>query len=133
MPSSVFQKLKLDDSKSLLVINAPEAFKKLLHDLTYDTEIQASKQGKYDFVMIFAEEQAELEKLCVANAKAGKFDCSFWVCYPKGTGAIKSDIKRDTVWKTMEGIQHRPVSQIAIDDTWSALRARPLSLYESKS
>ena len=32
----------------------------------------------------------------------GKFDCLFWVCYPKGGGKIKNDIKRETVWKAFE-------------------------------
>jgi hypothetical protein len=58
-------------------------------------------------------------------SQAGKYDCVFWASYPKGTGKIKSDIKRETVWKAFELIGQEAVTQVAIDDTWSVLRARP--------
>ena len=67
----------------------------------------------------------ELEKQVEQMGKAGKYDCLFWACYPKGTGKIKSDIKRETVWTAFKLTGLQAVSQIAIDDTWSALRARP--------
>ena len=60
--------------------------------------------------------------------RVGKYDCLFWACYPKGGGQIKSDIKRDTVWKAFDLIGLQAVSQIAIDETWSALRARPAEM-----
>ena len=46
-----------------------------------------------------------------------------WICYPKG-GA--SDLTRDTLWPMLAAHHLRPVAQIAIDATWSALRFRPL-------
>lgn len=46
-----------------------------------------------------------------------------WVAYPK---ANKADINRDTLWPIVGDYGLRPVSQVAIDDTWSALRFRPL-------
>lgn len=118
-------KLKLDKSSSSLIINAPKEYLDTLEGLSYDTKPDSSKEGNYDFVQIFATSQSELEDLVKQYGKTGKYDCLFWACYPKGTGSIKSDIKRDTVWIAFELIGLRPVSQIAIDETWSALRARP--------
>jgi hypothetical protein len=46
-----------------------------------------------------------------------------WIAYPKGNAA---DINRDTLWPILGEYGLRPVSQVAIDDTWSALRFRPL-------
>jgi hypothetical protein len=54
-----------------------------------------------------------------------KYDGLFWACYPKGTGKIKSNIKRETVWTALALIGLEAVSQIALDETWSALRGRP--------
>ena len=51
----------------------------------------------------------------------------------KKTGAIASDLSRDVVWKRMTGTGLRPVTQIAIDETWSALRFRPEEMVKSKS
>ncbi len=121
----IFKKLRLDFSKNILIVNAPDNYSNILQAVIYDTQPSELKEGKYDFVQIFATSQSELEKLAKQVSKAGKFDCLFWACYPKGTGKIKSDIKRDTVWTAFDLIGFQAVSQIAIDDTWSALRARP--------
>jgi hypothetical protein len=117
----IFKKLKFDKSKKSLIINAPDEYERLLIDTDFDREYNLSNAGTYDFVQIFAASQAELENIVAQVSSAGKYDCLFWICYPKG----KSDIKRETVWKGFEIAHLRPVSQIAIDETWSALRGRP--------
>jgi len=69
-------------------------------------------------VQLFATSQTQLEKTNTAQgAKAGKYNCLFWACFPKGGGHIKSDIRRDTVWNAFEKVGLRPVSEIAIDET----------------
>lgn len=123
--AEVFKKLRLDNSKKLLIVNAPGEYTAILEGVKYDKKPSAEKSGFYDFVQVFAASQAELEMLCLEAGHAGIEDCIFWACYPKGTGKIKSDIKRETVWDAMGLIGLRPVSQIAIDETWSALRGRP--------
>ncbi len=128
--TSIFKKLKINESLNILLVNAPKEYLDLFKGFpSLDSQFVPAKKITYDFVQIFATKQSELEKLILENAKAGKFDCYYWACYPKGGGKIKSDIKRDTVWKAFELINLRPVSQIAIDETWSALRARPAELY----
>lgn len=46
-----------------------------------------------------------------------------WVSYPKGE-AIPTDLNRYIVRTTHDGVGLEVVSQVAIDDTWSALRAK---------
>ena len=50
-----------------------------------------------------------------------------WLCYPKGGAKAGTDINRDTGWDVMLLAGWGPVSQIAIDERWSALRWRPES------
>lgn len=121
--SEVLKKLRLDESMKCLIVNAPDTYKKMLGKIKFDVK-QVGK-GQYDFVQVFAVKQEELEKLVKQVAEAGKYDCLFWACYPKGTGKIKSDIKRETVWEALLLADRRAVSQIAIDETWSAMRGRP--------
>ncbi|BCJ74381.1 hypothetical protein CS0771_39250 [Catellatospora sp. IY07-71] len=45
-----------------------------------------------------------------------------WVAYPKGG---RADINRDSLWPIVTEYGLRPNGQVAIDDTWSALRFRP--------
>ncbi len=121
----LWKKLRLTDNLRCLIVNAPNEYSSLLADFTYETTPSDAAKGNYDFVQIFAKTQAELEKTIVEVGEQGKYDCLFWACYPKMTGSIKSDLKRETVWQALHLIGCEPVSQIAIDDTWSALRARP--------
>jgi hypothetical protein len=44
--------------------------------------------------------------------------------YPKKTGAIKTDLSRDHGWQPLDRHDLLPVTQIALDETWSALRFR---------
>ena len=55
-----------------------------------------------------------------------------WVTYPKKTSRVDSDLSREEVWAAMEGTGWRPVSQIAIDNVWSALRFRPIQDVKSR-
>jgi hypothetical protein len=51
------------------------------------------------------------------------------VLYPKGN---KADINRDSLWPIVGEHGLRPITQISVDDTWSALRFRPLREGESQ-
>ena len=121
--NAIFKKLRLNTQGTSLIVNAPADYLAILEGVTFDSQPQAGKI--YDFVQVFSARQAELEQLCASVKDAGKYDCLFWACYPKGTGKIKSDIKRETVWTALELAGVQAVTQIAIDETWSALRGRP--------
>lgn len=47
-----------------------------------------------------------------------------WFCYPKLTGSIRTDITRDKGWEPIKALDLLPVTQVAVDETWSALRFR---------
>lgn len=121
---AVFKKLKFGIAENSLVVNAPEEFLEALKGADFDTSPVDSKLGKYDFVQVFATSQNEMEELIKSVAQAGKYDCLFWACYPKGSGKIKYDLNRNTVWDALGLIGLRPVTQVAIDEKWSALRGR---------
>ena len=55
-----------------------------------------------------------------------------WITYPKKTSGVESDLSREEVWAAMEGTGWRPVSQIAIDEVWSALRFRPIEVVRKR-
>jgi hypothetical protein len=126
--AGILKKLRVNEQSRILIINAPgnyvDIFASMNPDISYNPELR----GKYDFVQVFGACRTELESLLLHVREAGKYDASFWACYPKGTGKIKSDLKREIVWASLELIRLRPVSQIALNDTWSALRGRPHEL-----
>jgi hypothetical protein len=106
-------------------MNAPDAYKAILQEFKHDELPSGGRVEKYDFIQVFATTQADLENLLKQVVPMGKYDCLLWACYPKGTGKIKSDIKRETVWAAFVLVGLDTVTAISIDETWSALRGRP--------
>mgnify|MGYP001587710911 CR=1 FL=1 len=53
-------------------------------------------------------------------------DGVLWVSYPKGSSKVKTDINRDSGWGPFNEAGFRAVTQIAVNDIWSALRFRPM-------
>jgi hypothetical protein len=49
---------------------------------------------------------------------------ALWLCYPKGN---RIALNRDSLWRLMASYGVRPVTQVAVDEVWSALRFRPLT------
>jgi hypothetical protein len=49
---------------------------------------------------------------------------ALWFAYPKLSGAIRTDITRDRGWEPLGAHDLLAVTQVALDDTWSALRFR---------
>jgi hypothetical protein len=77
-----------------------------------------------DAVIAFARNKAELATVAGPAIEAARQDRLAWVAYPKA-GKLGTDLNRDILAAllTAEGVQ--PVRQVAIDETWSALRFRP--------
>lgn len=117
MNANVLKKLHYKEGPGL-VLNAPDGF---THDFSRD--YQAG--DKFDFVILFVNSAKEVEEWVPKTIPLLNPKALFWVSYPKQSSKIKTDINRDIIWKLLEGISdYRLVSNVAIDDTWSALRCR---------
>jgi hypothetical protein len=76
-----------------------------------------------DTGVVFADDAASARAaLDGVRADLGR-PSAFWIAYPKGN---RADINRDSLWPILSAYGMRPISQVAIDDTWSALRFRVL-------
>jgi hypothetical protein len=84
----------------------------------------AADPGAADAVVAFARNRAELDSVAAPAIEAARLDKLAWIAYPKA-GKLGTDLNRDILAAllTERGVQ--PVRQVAIDDTWSALRFRP--------
>jgi hypothetical protein len=83
---------------------------------------QVDDLGAADTAVVFVDDAAAVRANMDANADAYRAIGSVWVVYPKGN---RADINRDSLWPILSAYRFRPNTQIAIDDTWSALRFRP--------
>lgn len=73
--------------------------------------------------VVIADDAASLRSVLARDAAALAGVAGFWVAYPKGS---RTDVNRDTLWPILAEHGFRPISQVALDDTWSALRFRPI-------
>jgi hypothetical protein len=73
--------------------------------------------------LVVADDAAATHEALAARAAELATAGAFWIAYPK---ANRADINRDSLWPILAGYGFRPISQVALDDTWSALRFRPL-------
>ena len=73
--------------------------------------------------VLFADDCFALRALLAGGGEALSRPDALWVAYPKGN---RADINRDTLWPIVGAYGLRPIAQVAVDDTWSALRFRPL-------
>jgi hypothetical protein len=123
--SDLAKKLRIQPGQRSLFINPPEGYLEALDPIPENVRVEAETSQDLDFVQLFVRNNAELEKLGGKAVDAIKHDGLLWVSYPKKSSNLSSDISRDTVWEIMKQWEVRPVTQISIDETWSALRFRP--------
>jgi hypothetical protein len=125
MVTSLLQKLQLKAGQRLVVLNAPGDYAERLAAELTGIELRQHSADAAEAVLLFASSLAEAERLMPEAIRAVKQDGLLWVAYPKGSSGIKTDINRDTLWRTSESTGWRPVRQVAMDTVWSAIRFRP--------
>jgi len=80
--------------------------------------------GAADVVVAFARNTGDLATVAAPAIEAARQDKLAWIAYPKA-GKLGTDLNRDILARMLTGEGVQPVRQVAIDETWSALRFRP--------
>jgi hypothetical protein len=118
------EKLFLKPGRNLLVLNAPAGFVEKMGPLPDFAKIVESPELA-DVIQFFVRSFAELQASLQNVWKSRKEGTVFWVCYPKLSGAIKSDLNRELIVTYASLIHLRGVFMISLDGDWSALRLMP--------
>lgn len=129
--AETWKKLLLHKAGKALALNVPGGdYAALIGGCPEGVSVASAfdgETGTYDFVHLFVSSAAELEALSPMALEAVTPDGLLWFSYPKKSSKMKTDITRDTGWKPVRDAGYEGVTQISIDDTWSALRYRPAS------
>ena len=126
MPSTqLLKKLRMQPGQRVLLLNAPPGYLDDLGELPEGVRVESRAEGTFDFVHLFVKDLAALEKLGPTAVGAVKHDGLLWVSYPKKSSKLESDLDRDVVWQTVAKTGLRAVSQVSVDEVWSAIRFRP--------
>lgn len=119
---SVAKKLRLQEDKPLYLLKPPANIAAIFSG--YDVKKTLSGKQLIPQAVIFAENKKTLDEVIPKISGRLEADALLWIAYPKKTGSIKSDITRDNGWETVLAAGYEAVTQIAVDDDWSALRYR---------
>ncbi|MCX6032431.1 MAG: hypothetical protein NT169_24455 [Chloroflexi bacterium] len=131
--SNLLKKLLIKPGQRVLILNAPPDYPEALGPLP-EGAIQADgPDGTLDFVHLFVKDSAELARLAPVALAAIKRDGLLWISYPKKSSGVASDLTRDEGWAPIYEAGLRPVTQIAVDEVWSAVRFRPMESVKAKT
>ena len=128
---TVAAKLGIRPGFSARLIAQPAEYESLLGPMPADAATHTDGSGPFDAVMVFVPTSATLTTHSATAIAALKPGGLLWLAYPKKTGTMARDMYRERAWEAFTAHDWRPVSQIAIDDTWSALRFRPTAYVKS--
>jgi len=130
MDAALAKKLQLKPGQALHALHAPEGFTAEVpgsgrREATPAAEpAAAATQPPAAATLVFVTTFAQAEERVAPAVAAAIADDLAWVAYPKA-GRLGTDLNRDSLAAFMTARGVRPVRQVAIDDTWSALRFRP--------
>ena len=106
-----------------IVLNAPKNIEVYFIKLGFNTQFDDSKSSN---TLVFLADKSAFIRFLQEDFSKIEHDSVLWFAYPKGTSKIKTDINRDILRVTGEEFGITTVTAIAIDETWSALRFRPI-------
>jgi hypothetical protein len=113
------EKLQLTPDQRLLVLEGPAEAAALLPGVT-----RATSQDDADALLLFATSQTVVEANAARLRDHLRAGGIAWAAYPRtGSGRV-TDVSRDRGWGSLATLGLRPVRQVVLDDTWSALRFR---------
>ncbi|MDR2516126.1 MAG: hypothetical protein LBC88_01950 [Spirochaetaceae bacterium] len=120
MEQEIFTRMKVKTAGQGLVVNAPDTYPP--HSFTvYGGEAN----GPYPFIHVFVRSREDFKAYVPAVSALLAGGGLFWISYPKGSAKTRPDINRDSLWDLVIPQGFHPVAQIALDETWSAVRLKP--------
>lgn len=115
----VAERLQVKGDRRLAVIGASAALEK-----TIGAGKARGDAAKADVVLLFAADRKSLDGSLPKLLKTMSPEAIFWIAYPKLSSRLAADLSRDIIHALAPGYGLDTVSQIAIDDDWSALRLK---------
>jgi hypothetical protein len=115
----LWQKLLVKDG-TVALIAAPAGYDKLFDGSPAKVTTRGSDAA--ETVLVFASDEGQLRKALPSVRARVAPGGNLWVAYRKGG----KELHRDTLAELMKSNGYQPVALVAVDETWSALRVKPL-------
>ena len=124
--STIFNKLNLTDQREILVLNPPASFELELKKLkSVQVTRDLNSLPALRFMLAFVIQKEDIDHVAEQIKEKIEGDAIIWFAYPKKTAkSYVTHINRDKGWDSVEQLGFKGVRQVAIDETWSAIRFR---------
>ena len=120
---SLAQKLAIKPGHDVAVVNDPPTAADIVSTLRSEAAI-GDDVGSAQAVLLFVADRAELARFWPSIGSSVRTDAVLWIAYPKRTSSVRTDLSRDHGWEPIIDSGLDTVSQVSLDETWSALRFR---------
>ncbi len=115
----IVERLQVKGERRLAVIGATPALDRLV-----GAKKARAAAGEADVVLLFVPDRAAFDAQLPGLLRKLPKTAILWVAYPKLTSKLAADLSRDIIHKLAPKYGLDTVSQIAIDEDWSALRLK---------
>jgi hypothetical protein len=121
------RKLLIKPNDRVVVLHAPGDAAALLGPLPDGATLATKRGGEADVAVVFSADLPGFTKLIPTLREYAFGSRAVWVGYPKLSSKAAGSLSRDVIRTTLDSTDITTVTQIAIDETWSAIRLRPLA------
>ena len=115
------KKLGIKENFHLAFINAPDGFDRQL-ELPSGVVINSTSRKPLDFMLLFVKGKRELEKRFIDCSAKLKPAGILWICWPKKSSGVVSDLNENVVREIGLGNGMVDVKVCAVDEIWSGLK-----------
>ena len=116
------QKLGIKTGTVVVLIDAPEHYRKLLGQIPSGVNFATRPVGNTKFVHVFAKERRVLEKHLQSLRGKIAEDAAIWVSWPKKSSGVPTDITEDVIRAVALPLGFVDTKVCAVDETWSGLK-----------
>jgi hypothetical protein len=115
------RKLGFTAGMTAAFLDAPDGLEGLLGELE-GVSVKRSLRGGADIVLCFVTRRGELQRRAPRLREAIAPDGMVWVCWPKRSSKVPTDMTEDVVREVLLPTGLVDVKVAAVDETWSGLK-----------
>ena len=129
----LLKKLRLKPGTKAAVLYAPAGYLESLGALPEGVDLENQLAGTYDWLQVFVRDQRALSEAAADVVSALKPISLLWVCFPKGSSKMQTDLTRDIGWEPLQPFDLKWINLVSIDANWSAFSMRPFKEGEART
>lgn len=128
MNSNLLKKLKIEKGMVGKLLNTPSEFVEFEQFLEEYGFLTTTSEAYFTLCFVTTPKDVDDAIPFVYDLQ---FDGILWMIYPKKGSSIQSAIGRKIGWEALHDIGYKETTAASINDSWSALRFRSVSLIKS--